>query len=393
MKILAVIQRYHPAIGGSENLAKEFLDHLSINNNVKVITTNAKEIQSFWYKDTPKIEKRANDEYEIKRCNFEMPSEIKYEPDEKLSIMHSYPGPFSSELWQELVVKKPNADLIYATSFPHNHIIPAYIASKKYQIPLIIMPLIHQEFPEMYLSAIPLTILKNSDAIFVLTKSEKELIEKFGIKKEKISIIKPILQIEQDIKPVENKQDGKKKIVFIGSKSEVKGIFFLMDAVKNILEQTDDVELVIIGPETKEFDQYFKKIPKKIKNKIINKGVVSTKEKYKIISSCEFLVVPSKSESFGLVYLESWICSKPVIGCDIHPVSDIIEHEKDGLLVNFGNYEELRSSITELLNNTEKCKLLGKNGFLKAKRYNAGNSLELFEKKCNEVIQEFQKKH
>jgi len=29
MKILVVIQRYHPVIGGSENLAKNFLDYIS----------------------------------------------------------------------------------------------------------------------------------------------------------------------------------------------------------------------------------------------------------------------------------------------------------------------------------------------------------------------------
>ena len=57
MKILTVIQRYHPVIGGSENLAKSLMDYMAKNHDVTVYTTSADDIQSFWYTGSKKIQK------------------------------------------------------------------------------------------------------------------------------------------------------------------------------------------------------------------------------------------------------------------------------------------------------------------------------------------------
>ena len=95
MNILAVIQRYYPAIGGSENLAKSYLDYLSKNHKVTVFTTTAKEIQSFWYKDLPRLKQNDELDYTLKRFDFLVPIQIKYKKEQNnFPFVNNYPGPF-----------------------------------------------------------------------------------------------------------------------------------------------------------------------------------------------------------------------------------------------------------------------------------------------------------
>jgi len=397
VNILTIIQRYHPVIGGSEILTKRFMDYLSKKHKVTVFTTTAEDIQAFWNSDTAKITEDSATNYIIKRYDFLTPSEIKFDKNSlTIPLINNYPGPFSPKLWNDLVLKKIDYDLIYVTSFPYDHIIPAYIAAKKWKIPIIITPLIHQEFPELYLTSMRLTILNNSDAIFVLSKSEKKILVEHGIDENKISLIHPI--IDESSTKTANPEDFREKlslssedkiILFVGSKSFVKGILNLIEAMKMVWKSKKEPVLILIGPSTEEFDNYFSKLPKNIQKKIRDLGPVDDEIKKNALSSCDIVVLPSKSESFGLVYLEAWSFSKPVIGCNIVPVSEIIVQNKNGILVEFGNVTELCNAINSLIDNPALCKKFGNEGKKKFLSYNSQDTLKDFEQKCKSVIESF----
>ena len=392
MNILAVTQRYYPVIGGTENLAKSFLDYLSKNHSITVYTTNAKDIQSFWFKDLDKVSGNVQLDYDVVRYDFLTPTDIKF--DEKVRnfpFITSYPGPFSPKMWNDLVVKKIDYDLIFVTSFPHDHVIPAYVASKKWKIPLIIMPLIHQEFPELYLNSIKLTMLNNSQAVFVISESEKKILTKNGIDEGKMTVIHPFVhEVSQSPKTSFRKKyniENKKIILFIGSRSFVKGITYLLEVLKQIWKENSDSVLVVVGPSTEKYEEAYSKLPEHIRKRIIDFGIVDEEIKKNVLSECEMLVLPSKSESFGLVFLEAWMHEKPVIGCNLAPVSELVEHKKNGLLVEFGNIEQLKKAILYLLNNPDVSSKFGKNGKNKALKLNSKENLEIFEKKCLSIIE------
>jgi len=103
------------------------------------------------------------------------------------------------------------------------------------------------------------------------------------------------------------------------------------------------------------------------------------------------LVLPSNSESFGLVYLEAWYHKKPVIGCRIGAVSEVIDDGKNGLLVQFGNAKELAEKILYLLHNPSIAEEFGENGKKKLEAYTPEKSLKAFEEKCEKVISDFSK--
>jgi glycosyltransferase involved in cell wall biosynthesis len=59
--------------------------------------------------------------------------------------------------------------------------------------------------------------------------------------------------------------------------------------------------------------------------------------------------MPSRTDSFGIVYLEAWLYRKPVIGARAWGVSDVIEDGVDGRLVPFDDPGALAEALSVLL--------------------------------------------
>jgi len=66
-------------------------------------------------------------------------------------------------------------------------------------------------------------------------------------------------------------------------------------------------------------------------------------------SRCDVFALPSTGEGFGFVFLEAMAFGKPVIGAAAGGIPDIIEHERNGLLVPPNDPEALAASLDRLL--------------------------------------------
>lgn len=67
--------------------------------------------------------------------------------------------------------------------------------------------------------------------------------------------------------------------------------------------------------------------------------------------SMDIHILPSFSESLGLVTLEAMAAGVPCIGSDIGGINEIIEHRKNGLLFKKGDPSDLSNQISYLLEN------------------------------------------
>ena len=391
MKILFLVQRYHPVIGGSENMIKSFVDYLSKNHNVTVYTTNANSIDSFWNKkDLIEIDSLEN----IKRFDFVSLKDIPNSLSNELTFATSYPGPFSVSLWRELVISKIDFDLIIASAFPYDHMLPAFVASKKWKIPLITIPLIHEKFPSLYLNGFRLSLLENSDSILVLTAREKSVLADKGIDVKKIKQIKVPIKSQMisdsemsDFKKKLGIKDDQKILLYIGSKSFVKGITHVIEAMKKVWKIQKNSVLIIIGDETKDFTRYYAKLSDSIKSRIIHFKILNDYEKHLSFEICDVFTLPSKSESLGLVYIEAWSHQKPVIACDIPTSRELIDDHKNGILVRFGDVEKLSCEIMNLFSSSDMCVKLGTNGLQKSIPYTENSVFETFETICSDTIE------
>jgi glycosyltransferase involved in cell wall biosynthesis len=89
---------------------------------------------------------------------------------------------------------------------------------------------------------------------------------------------------------------------------------------------------------------------------------VSEEEKLDLLDACDLLVLPSRSDSFGIVLLEAWFYGKPVVGARAGGIPGLVRDGVDGLLVPFGDETELALSIQKLLLDSEYAGKLGAAG-------------------------------
>jgi glycosyltransferase involved in cell wall biosynthesis len=177
--------------------------------------------------------------------------------------------------------------------------------------------------------------------------------------------------------------EGKRVILFAGTKHHNKGAIHLLQAVKKVEQNAKDVVLVAIGLTTEEWKR---KKAMGVETNLIDLGYVTEEEKRDAFDACDLFVMPSRYDSFGIVYLEAWRCGKPVIGARVGAIPEVIDEGKDGLLVEFGNVDQLASSILYLLDHPALSRELGERGREKViSELNWEKNLPLIEKVYEQI--------
>ena len=65
-------------------------------------------------------------------------------------------------------------------------------------------------------------------------------------------------------------------------------------------------------------------------------------------------MVPSTDEGLGLVAVEAQLCETPVVGYESGGLTDIVQHDRTGLLVPPGNVEALAAVLDGLLDRPDR---------------------------------------
>ena len=93
---------------------------------------------------------------------------------------------------------------------------------------------------------------------------------------------------------------------------------------------------------------------------------VSQEKLREVYNQAAVVVLNSVDEGFGLSLTEAMLCRRPVIGTDSGGITDIIDENETGLLVEENNPAELAEAIRRYLNNPALRDNLGKAGYQKA---------------------------
>ncbi|HLS71722.1 MAG TPA: glycosyltransferase family 4 protein [Chitinophagaceae bacterium] len=153
-----------------------------------------------------------------------------------------------------------------------------------------------------------------------------------------------------------------KNIIVVGSHSWNKGYDLLIKAWKEIEKSYTNWSLTIYGKIDKEETFIHMAKKEKLQNMHFHPPVSNIQEKY---LESAFLVLPSRSEGFGMVLIEAMECGLPCVSfdCPSGP-RDIIKEGEDGFLVAPEDTEALAEKMIYLIENPEKRKEMG----IKAKK-------------------------
>jgi len=195
------------------------------------------------------------------------------------------------------------------------------------------------------------------DCIHTVSDATKKDIQKIGTKKP-IHVIPNCIQDEEQIIT----EQKKNQFVYLGRLVFYKNVEIIIQAFNIVTKEFPDANLVIAGdgPHKSSLQELVKKLD--INNSITFAGYVTPEQKKKLLCESNALLFPSVIEGFGLVMLESWQQNRPVITSDIPPMSDIIQHEKTGLVIDPHDGKKWAEKIIQLIKNPNISDEMGRNG-------------------------------
>jgi len=199
---------------------------------------------------------------------------------------------------------------------------------------------------------------KHVDRFIALSQGNAEdQREYLGVRDKKIDIIPNGVDTEffkpSDTSEIEEKYELKENVIVAVSRLvKYKGHGLLVEAVNEM----DDTSLVIAG------DGPFKEeLEEKAGKDVHFSGRVPEEELPLYYSLGDIFCLPTFGEGLPLSILESMACGTPVLSTKVGSIPDVIEKDKDGLLVEPESKEDLEEGIRHLLHSdleemSEKCR-------------------------------------
>jgi len=222
------------------------------------------------------------------------------------------------------------------------------------------------------------------NAIHSVSEATKDDLIKFGAKK-------PIYTIHNAIEYNTKKSKVEKKkfqFISIGRLVFYKNLETMIKAIKIVKENYPQISLLILGdgPERENILKLINDLELKENVKLF--GFVSSDEKNNQLATSNALLFPSICEGFGLVILEAFAHSMPVLVSDIRPMSDIVAHGKTGYVIEPHNEKEWAKFIQEIIKNPEIANKMGNEGkLILDKRYNINDMKNKVITMYNQVLQ------
>ena len=379
---------YLPApLYGSDNavriLAEEFA---RVGHNVSIITSDAY-TPRYWYdpffgKKIPKTARnRINGVRVIRLKSHQLISSFtfmlsrfagRFLPITIRNILEIIAsGPYLIGLSEVLGSEQP--DVIHCSPFPLNinkQVIDT-VAKFTKKPKVILTPFFHAHVSTYHNRGLG-NLMRHADVIHAVSNAEKQDIESiFPEANVKVQVIPLYLrtmnlhgpsELQKDVLKFKQKYHlVRKKIVLIaGLKGHMKGALDTLRAVEQLHKNDPNILLIAIGHNTVEWNAMKEKIHPE---SLLDFDYVDEYTKELLFSACDVFCMPSKSESFGYVYLEAWHKKKPVIAASIGPVQELIEKNHAGVMVKYGDRPALEKAIRMLLAQTQKARALGQNGY------------------------------
>lgn len=211
-------------------------------------------------------------------------------------------------------------------------------------------------------------VLKNCDKITVVSTAMCNVLINLGLPEKKISVISMGVDLSRKFIPHDTYVKQKGLLLFVGRLVEKKGVKYLIDAVSRVQGEHADVRLLIVGdgPEKKSLELKTKRLG--LTKKISFLGAKTQYELIELYQKASIAVFPfivandGDQEGLGLVVIEAMGCCCATIVSDLPATHDVVNNNKNGLLVRPKDVDELASKIHYIIKNPGVAIELGQEG-------------------------------
>ena len=170
-------------------------------------------------------------------------------------------------------------------------------------------------------------------------------------------------------------------VIVIGSINEAKGQFEFVQSAPEILRANPSLDIWLAGRGDRMKAQIVRfSAENGIEERVRFLGFLDRPALYRAIRQSKVVALPTLwPEPFGRVPLEAALCERPVVSFATGGLTELIEHEKTGLLVAKGDFTALWEEILRLLENPAlRHRLATRAQSLLGKRYSEAQSRQAF---------------
>ncbi|MFZ3172094.1 MAG: glycosyltransferase family 4 protein [Carboxydocellales bacterium] len=185
---------------------------------------------------------------------------------------------------------------------------------------------------------------------------EEELCRVFQLPKDKLRVIpngvEPAEFIVKEVQPdfkSSYAHSDEKIVFFVGRLVQEKGVQVLLAAIPKVLRYHPRTKFIIAGKGPNE--HYLKSRAKElgVEQSAYFTGYIDDATRNQLYKCADVAVFPSLYEPFGIVALEAMAARTPVVVSDTGGLSEIINHELNGLKYYTGSANSLADNILHIL--------------------------------------------
>jgi glycosyltransferase involved in cell wall biosynthesis len=389
MRVAHFVQRYPPALGGSEayfaRLGRYFARH---GDTVDVWTSNALDLEAFWsprgrclpagvaVEDGVTVRR-----YRLWRMHGRrwLLKPLSLVPLRTWQCLTLPCNPIAPRMWRDARISKTKYDVVHATAFPYAWPIAcARRLARRQGIPFLLTPFLHLGDPtdpldrtrRQYTAPALRRLLRAADRVFVHTPTERSVAVELGVPAGRV-----VLQ-GLGVDPAEctgGKRErarvswkvgpGEVVVGHLGNNSVEKGTVDLLRAAEALWRSGINCTVVLAGPEMPNFRRFIETFG--AARRLRRLGILTDEQKRDFLAGIDVFALPSRSDSFGLVLLEAWANGLPNVAYRAGGPADLIRHGYDGLVTPCGDVAALAGALSDLIRDENLRRSLGAEGRLR----------------------------
>ncbi len=139
------------------------------------------------------------------------------------------------------------------------------------------------------------------------------------------------------------------RVLFVGGNMQRKGLPTLIRAMPLVRRAAPDAELCVVGRDTAVGRMQALARAEGVAGAVRFLGLQRQEELVASYAAADVFALPSLTEAFGVALLEAMAAGVPVVGARVGGIPEIVEHERNGLLVVPDVPDALAQAIIRLL--------------------------------------------
>jgi glycogen synthase len=393
VRLLHVNHRYSPFQGGSELYVQQVAERFAAQgHDVRVLTSDAWDLEYFWNPGRHRVESPASEVINgvvVRRVPVShVPAPWFIFNASRRGMAEAVRLPLPIALFEAIARYQPlmpGLKAALAEAAPYDLAVATNLSlegpavwtrdqARRDDIPFVLIPFIHlglsgDDATRRYVS-MPhqRALLRDATAVLTMTAMEATFANSLGVDWWRLHVVGAGVNPEDVTGGCGNRFRERHGIEgglvgCLGAMAPGKGTVQLVSAVVELRRQGHDIELALAGPELESFTRWYTGLDARDRAGIHLLGVIDANEKRDLLDAIDLLAMPSRTESFGIVYLEAWANRKPVVAAHAGAVTELVRDGENGLMVEFGNVDQLADAIRQLMRDRASAERLGRTGY------------------------------